>query len=182
MKKQLHIINKVGVTLALGNIISRHNVFIWNGTSKSAPSRFILDGKTLTDSMQSHWLVPNIYDDTKIVEDEMADVLKEYPQCNIAKICEQTRVYQQIGIIVAQLDKSLPLIGGELYSLNGNVIRLTDEHEVYSVDGKPKVLCGIRAIVDIKIMFRVEGEMFSLISNSSCWHLSIERGGVLSPV
>lgn len=143
--------NKTEVVIAFGNIIGRHNAFLWKVWSGSKRKHdFIINGDDLARDLESFWLVPNLRQDIETVEEEMGNALADHPENALSKIIEHTHLYQKVSLVVQALGQRLCSMGEKFYSMVGtrsvdcNVVRVFDE---------------------MSVRFRIEDEMFSVTFN-----------------
>ena len=150
--------NKTEVVIACGNIIGRHNAFLWKIHSGSKRKHdFVINGDNLAKDLESFWLGLDLHQDIETVEDGMGDALANHPENALSKIIEHTHRYQKVSLVVKALDQRLVSIGEKFYSMVGT----------RSVD------CNVVQVFDeMSVRFRIEDDMFSVtfnFANDTCF-------------
>lgn len=139
--------DKVRITLCLGNIIGRHNSFMWYATSKSVSSKgLVIDGKSAVADMNTFWPSDGIVvDSLAIVQKELHDLMDRLPFCQLSILCAATKGYIKVADFVTELSKQLPSIGGTLYSITADIAQTG----------------AIRTAINLNVNIHVEREKFA---------------------
>lgn len=140
--------DKVRITLCVGNIIGRHNSFMWYATSKSVSSKgLVIDGKSAVTDMNTFWPSDGIIvDSLMMVQKELHDLLNRLPFCQLSILCAATKGYLKVTDFVTKLSKQLPSIGGTLYSITADIAQTG----------------AIRTAINLNVNIHVERERFSV--------------------
>lgn len=139
--------DKVNVTLCVGNIIGRHNSFMWYATSKSVSSKgLVIDGKSAVSDMNTFWPSTGIVvDSLATVQRELHYLLDRLPFCQLSILCAATKGYLKVTDFVTEISQQLPSIGGTLYSITADIVQTG----------------AIRTAVNLNVNIHVEREKFS---------------------